>query len=208
MLNPTPTGQRPQAFQTLTDWLRWQYRAVMTQVVRVFVRLGFRPNAVTVLGLALAVGAGWLAAQGAFVLAGWLYLAAGPLDAIDGALARSTGRTSRFGAVLDSALDRYGESVLLAGLGYWLAGAGRLVDLLLVFATLVGSLLVSYVRARAEGLGLELKIGLLTRLERYAVMLLTLFSGQLTIGLAVMAVLANLTVLQRMVKVYRLTRGD
>jgi CDP-diacylglycerol--glycerol-3-phosphate 3-phosphatidyltransferase len=79
---------------------------------------------------------------------------------------------------------------------------------MLIFATVVGSLMVSYVRARAEGLGLDLKIGLLTRVERYLLVLLMLFTGKLTIGLAVIAALSNFTVIQRVARVYRLTRED
>jgi CDP-diacylglycerol--glycerol-3-phosphate 3-phosphatidyltransferase len=201
-------NERPETFNTLTDWLRWRFGALVNQIASWLAMVGLRPNTVTVIGLVFAVGAGWLASQGSFVRAGLVYLAGGTLDAFDGALARVTGRVTRFGAVLDSTLDRYGEGALLAGLGYWLAQNGRLLDLMLVFATLAGSFLVSYVRARAEGLGLELKIGLLTRFERFVIMLLTLFSGQLTIGLAVMAALVNFTVLQRMVKVHKLTRSD
>lgn len=201
-------NERPETFSTLTDWLRWQSGALVTQVARLAAKLGLRPDTVTIIGLVLSVGAGLLAAQGAFIRAAVVYAVGGSFDALDGALARVLGRVSRFGAVLDSTLDRYGEAALLAGLGYWLATHGRLPDLMLVFAVLVGSLLVSYVRARAEGLGLELKIGLLTRFERFVLMLLTLLSGQLTIGLAVMAVLVNFTVFQRMFRVYRLTRDD
>jgi CDP-diacylglycerol--glycerol-3-phosphate 3-phosphatidyltransferase len=201
-------NERPETFNTLTDWLRWRSNMLVNQIAGWLAKSGLRPNTVTVIGLLFAVGAGWLAAQGSFVRAGVVYLIGGTFDAFDGALARVTGRVSRFGAVLDSTLDRYGESALLAGLGYWLAQNGRLLDLMLVFATLAGSFLVSYVRARAEGLGLELKTGLLTRFERFVIMLLMLFSGQLTVGLAVMAALVNFTVLQRMVKVHQLTRGD
>jgi CDP-diacylglycerol--glycerol-3-phosphate 3-phosphatidyltransferase len=177
-------------------------------MARLLAKLGFHPNTITFLGLLLAVGAGWLASQGAFTRSGVVYLVAGAMDGIDGALARALGRVSRFGAVLDSVLDRYGEAALLAGLAYWTAKSGRLVDLMLIFATVVGSLMVSYVRARAEGLGLDLKIGLLTRVERYLLVLLMLFTGKLTIGLAVIAALSNFTVIQRVARVYRLTRED
>ena len=166
------------------------------------------PNTLTVLGMLLAFGAALLAALGMFVRAGAVYLIGGTLDGLDGALARATGRESRFGGLLDSTLDRYGEAALLAGLAFWMAQSGRLLELMLIFATLAGSFLVSYVRARAEGLGLELKIGLLTRVERFIIMLIMLYSGQFTIGLAIMAVLANFTVLQRMVRVYQLSRDS
>ena len=201
-------NERPKTFKSSSMWLRWHFSGVLDQAAKLLDRLSVRPNTLTVMHLALALGAGWLAAQGSLVRAGVIYLVAGPLDALDGALARGSGRVTRFGAALDSILDRYAEGALLAGLAYWLASNGRTVELMLVFATLVGSLLVSYVRARAEGLGLELKVGLLTRVERYVLMLLTLFSGQLLVGLAIMAGLSNFTVLQRMVEVYRLTRED
>lgn len=200
--------QHPKTFTTLTDWLRWQFRDLVGRMGRLLAKLGFHPNTITFLGLLLAIGAGWLASQGEFLRAGIVYLVAGALDGLDGALARALGRVTRFGAVLDSVLDRYGESALLGGLAIWLANTGRQIDLMLVFATIVGSLLVSYVRARAEGLGLELKTGLLTRVERYVLVLATLFTGKLTIGLIALAALSNFTVLQRVVRVYRLTRDD
>lgn len=200
--------QRPETFTTLTDWLRWQFRGATSGVARVLARLGLRPNTVTVLGLLLSAVAGWLAAQGTFVRAGIVYGLAGALDGLDGPLARALGRESRFGAFLDSTLDRYAEGFLLIGLAFWLAENGRSLEVVFVVATLVGSLLVSYTRARAEGLGLDLKIGLLTRVERIAITLLILFSRQFTIGLAALAALVNFTVLQRMVKVYQLTQDD
>ena len=174
----------------------------------VFARFGIHPNTLTIAGLLLSVVAGVFAAQGKLLAAGIFYLIGGSLDAIDGSLARAQGKVTRFGAILDSTLDRYGESALLAGLAFWLAQSDRLLELMLVFVTLVGSIMVSYARARAEGLGLELKIGLLTRVERFIIMLITLFTGRLLIGLAVMTALVNFTVLQRMIKIYRLTRDD
>lgn len=203
-----PETERPEAFPTLTDRLRWQFRNASLAVGRGLGRLGIHPNTLTILGLLVVGYAGVMAAQGRFVAAGITYLIAVPFDGLDGAVARATGKTSTFGALLDSSLDRYGESALLAGLGYWLAGEGRGVELLLVFATLTGSFMVSYVRGRAGGLGHDIKIGLMTRVERYVAMLVILFTGQLFIGLLAMAILTNFTFLQRMVKAYQLMREE
>ena len=116
--------------------------------------------------------AGILFASGKFSLGGWLYLFAGACDFIDGRLARRSRRATRSGAALDSVLDRYSESMALVGLGWFYRDSWVL---LVVFAALVGSILVPYVRARAEGLGIPLTIGLMQRPER--VLLLGLFVG-------------------------------
>lgn len=206
MLNPSE--QRPDTFESLSDWLRWQFSGVLVLVARLFAWTGVHPNTLTIVGLLLAIGAGVLAAQGMLVRAGVAFMIGGALDALDGPLARVTGRTSRFGAALDSVLDRYSEGALLGGLAFWMASNGATLGVMLVFATLLGSLLVSYVRARADGVELQVKVGLMTRAERFALLLLTLFSGYLIVGLAIMAVLVNFTVFQRLAEVYRLTRDD
>lgn len=201
-------NEHPRTFETKSDWLRFHFGELADGAARLLARLGLWPNTVTIIGVILAVIAGWFASQGALVRAGVVLLVAGCFDALDGALARVSKRVTRFGAFWDSMLDRYGEGFLLAGLGYWLAESGHTLELMLVFATLIGSLLVSYARARADGIGLNIRTGLLQRPERFVVMLLTFFSGQLTIGLAVMAVLTNFTVAQRMLKAFQLTRDD
>jgi len=135
-------------------------------------------------------------------MAGWLSLFAGSLDMLDGALARATNQASRFGALLDSTLDRYSELVLLGGLVLWSASRNALDELLLAFAALGGSLMVSYVKARAEGLGFSCEVGILTRPERVIILGLGLLTGLVLPALAIIAVLANVTAVQRLIHVW------
>lgn len=136
---------------------------VMRPLWRSFEKLQIPPNAVTTLSVLLAVAAGVSLAQGRFSLGGWLYLFSGACDFIDGRLARITGKASKAGAALDSVLDRYCESAVLVGLAWFYRGSWVLLPVLL---TLVGSFLVPYIRARGEGLGIEVKMGMMQRPER------------------------------------------
>jgi CDP-diacylglycerol--glycerol-3-phosphate 3-phosphatidyltransferase len=164
----------------------------------------------TFLGAVLAAVAGLLAATGNLVWAGIVLLLAAPMDAFDGTVARLSGSTkSKFGAFWDSTLDRYSESLVL--LGVLLYGLSRNNDWIVVLAgvTLFGSLLVSYTRSRAETLGVDCKVGIMTRLERVAVTILMLILNPLypdlpvLIGLGLMAVFTHVTVIMRIVHVRR-----
>jgi CDP-diacylglycerol--glycerol-3-phosphate 3-phosphatidyltransferase len=148
----------------------------------------------------------YVLAQGHLRAGGVLVLLAGLFDALDGAVARATGQTSTFGAFFDSVMDRYSEATVLFGLLLWYLRTGSQLEPALIYAVIVGSLMVSYARARAEGLGLECKTGLLTRLERVAILSIGLLALQVRITLWTMAILANLTALQRMAHVWRATR--
>jgi CDP-diacylglycerol--glycerol-3-phosphate 3-phosphatidyltransferase len=152
------------------------------------------------------LGVAWVLAQGYERCAGVLIVVVGLFDALDGALARSTGQTSRFGAFLDSTLDRFAEIALYLGLLY-LYRADPLATVL-VYLSITGSLMVSYTRARAEGLGLECKVGFFTRLERLGVLVLGLLLERTILALLVLAVFSNLTALQRMWHVWRVTTRD
>ncbi len=141
---------------------------VMRPVWRMFERFQIPPNAVTTLSVLLAAAAGVSIAVGRFSLGGWLYLFAGACDFIDGRLARMTNRASPAGAALDSTLDRYAESAVLVGLAWYYRDSWVL---LAVLAALVGSFLVPYIRARGEGLGVQMKdIGLMQRPERLVIL--------------------------------------
>lgn len=149
-----------------------QYFAwVMRPLWRSFMKLQIPPNAVTTLSVLLACAAGVSVAMGRFSLGGWLYLFAGACDFIDGRLARVTGVASKAGAALDSVLDRYCESAVLVGLAWFYRDSWVL---LAVLATLVGSFLVPYIRARGEGLGVEVKMGMMQRPERLVLMGVTM----------------------------------
>jgi len=166
-------------------------------VGRALARTGVTPNMITTLGLAGAVGASVLVARGEFLAGGLLMLAAAALDLLDGIVARASGKVTAFGGVFDSVADRLSEAVVLGGLLFRLASHGRREEIMLVFAAVVGSLLVSYVRARAEAAGAQLREGLFTRPERVIVLGAGLIVDQVRIALWILAVLANLTVLER-----------
>ncbi|GAB4480592.1 MAG: CDP-alcohol phosphatidyltransferase family protein [Anaerolineae bacterium] len=193
---------------TLTGWLRQVTIRPVNALAGFLVRLGFSPNALTVLGLLISAASGVLAGLGMTFYAGLVLAFGAAFDSLDGAVARLSGRVTRFGALLDSTLDRYGEAFLLAGLGYHLAQSDRPVGLLLVFATLTGSIMVSYVRARSEGLRIDNKVGILTRVERVILLILALLTGQVLIGLWVLAIGTQVTVLQRLWHAARAARME
>jgi CDP-diacylglycerol--glycerol-3-phosphate 3-phosphatidyltransferase len=177
-------------------------------VVLRMARVGITPNQVTLAGFAGNVGAGVLAARGEFLIAGIVTLLASGLDLLDGALARATGKASAFGAVLDSTLDRLSEAAVLAGLAYYFAERGDREQVILCFAAIVGSLLVSYVRARAEYFGLNIREGLFTRPERVIVLGAGLIIDQMRIALWVLAIVAGFTALQRLYVVWERFRRE
>ena len=130
----------------------------------------------------------------------------GPLDALDGTMARLRGEPTDFGAFIDSVTDRYSELLIFAGLLYFYINTGNLIMAMLVFAASAGSVLVSYVRARAQSLGYEAKLGILTRAERFAVLIPSIILGYPSVGVVIVAFLANFTALQRILAVRRIAR--
>ncbi len=182
--------------------------------VQLFARIPITPNAISWAGFLVTVGAAMLIITEHLFAAGFVVLGAGFFDILDGALARSTNRTTRFGAILDATLDRLAEAVLLLGIliFYVLTANERPVILvLLVSLALIGSFLVSYIRARAEGAGLECQVGLFTRAERVVVLALGLLLSQidcvLIIALAIIVVFSFITVGQRLLYVWRQTKN-
>jgi CDP-diacylglycerol--glycerol-3-phosphate 3-phosphatidyltransferase len=179
-------------------------------VVRLLAKTPITPSAITWFGFLLAGGAAALIIIGHLFAAGFVVLIAGFFDILDGALARHTNRTTRFGAVLDSTLDRLSEAVLLLGILVLYAMEQSVAHILLVGVALVGSMLVSYIRARAEALGLECQVGLFTRAERVVVLALGLLLNQidnaLVIALAIIVVFSFFTVGQRLIYVWQQTK--
>ena len=181
-------------------------RRITDPIVFLLAKAHISPNALTLAGVLGSAGAAILLARGQFLAGGIVVLAAGALDILDGALARATGQVTRFGAVFDSVMDRVSEAAVLFGLLYYYAGRDAREESLLAFAALAGSMLVSYIRARGEILGLSIKEGLFTRAERVIVIGLGCMIDQVRIALWILAVLANLTALQRLYLVWRKTR--
>lgn len=184
-------------------------RGVMDPVVAFLASAGIHPNLLTVLGLVFGVVAGIAAADGRIRESAVWLLVSGLFDMVDGAVARRAGLASRKGAFLDSSLDRVAEGAFLSGIGYYYATAYDPWTVLATFLVLTGSLLVSYVRARAEGVGETCAVGLMERPERFAVLILgTLIAGPvLPIALWILAVLSLATAAHRMVHVYRKLEG-
>jgi len=184
--------------------------------VRLLARTSITPSAITWFGFLLAVGDAALIIAGHLFAAGFVVLFAGFFDMLDGALARHTNQTTRFGAVLDSILDRLSEAVLLLGilvlfllveeLSVLFTLLAKEWSILLVCLALSGSLLVSYIRARAEALGLECQVGLFTRTERVIVLALGLWLNQVVIALAIIVVFSFFTIGQRLIYVWQQTR--
>lgn len=181
--------------------------AVASPVVRVLARMGITPNMITWLGFLLAVVAAGLVAAGYPVAGGITVLVGGALDMFDGALARYTGKVSRFGAVLDSTLDRASEGVLLVALAFVLSGRASVLGVTLVGVVMLFSFLVSYIRSRAESIGLELKDGFFTRSERVIVIALGIIFNQVIIALAIVAFFSIITAVQRLALVWLKTRA-
>jgi CDP-diacylglycerol--glycerol-3-phosphate 3-phosphatidyltransferase len=195
-------------YDSLTDFLRTQATVITHPIARVLEKLGLHPNTVTLFGFFLNVGASMILATGRLVLGGVFLLLASSVDSLDGALARVSGAKSRFGAFLDSTLDRLSEGALLFGLLAWLLRQNATLEIYLVFVILLGSVMVSYTRARAEGLGYECKVGILTRLERVAVLGVGLIIGWVRPTLIFMAVFTWITVFQRAWHVYQESRKN
>lgn len=183
--------------KTFTDYLRLWFKWVLDPLGGFFNRLGLTPNMVTMLGLAGNTVGAYFLARGEMLTGGLLVLLMTPVDALDGTMARLRGESSDFGAFVDSVTDRYSELIIYGGLLYHFLEQGEPLGGILVFGAAAGSVLVSYVKARAEGLGYQAKVGLLTRVERYLVLAPSLVFNQLYLGLGIIAIFANITALQR-----------
>jgi len=203
----------------LRDRLREAFsRYLESPATRLLVALGVSPDVLTITGFTIAIGAACLAGAGLFLAAGLVFLGASVLDMLDGALARATDRVNAGGALLDSVTDRLSEGALLIGLGVNAALAGmsqgRLIaTVVLLLSALLFSQMVSYIRARGEGLGMACKVGLMTRPER--VMLLSLglvlqgvgVDPSLLVTVGIVAGLSLTTMMQRFLHVRRQLKG-
>lgn len=181
-------------------------RQLLHPLVRLLTTMRVRPDYLTATGWALSLGAAVLFALGYIRLAGAVMLFAGLFDALDGAVARESGRMSSFGAFLDSALDRLSESAVFVGILFFFSASARPYEVLLTGAAMTFSLATSYTRARAEGLGLACKVGLLERAGRVVILSFFSIAGLLTAGIALVAAGALVTTVQRFLHVRRLTK--
>jgi phosphatidylglycerophosphate synthase len=183
------------------------YSAVLDPVARLFARINLHPHAITFFGVALSFAAGYFCATGKWYTAALLVFAGSCMDGLDGLVARQAGKTTAFGAVLDSCCDRITETAWLFGILYFYlhrpvyCGAG----IYLAFLAMAGSLMVSYVRARCEGANIICKQGILQRPERIVVFIACLLAGPVIMiwGLGILSLLAYGTVIQRLIIAYR-----
>lgn len=188
---------------TLTDQARVLFKDVLQPPAAFFNRLGITPNSMTLLGLTGNVVGALLLARGEMALGGLVILLMGPVDALDGTMARLRGMAGHFGAFVDSVTDRYSELVIFAGLLYYYTAQGDSVASMAVYAAAAGSVLVSYIRARGQSLNWDTKVGILTRMERYLVLAPALILNYPLVGCWIIAILANITALQRIVDIRR-----
>ena len=164
---------------------------------------GITPNALTYTGFILTAITAYFLAHGRFGWGGVLLILASFFDMLDGAVARFTKQMSTFGAFLDSTLDRYSESVTFLALAYYYSRRpSTRTELVLILVILVGSLMVSYTKARAEGLNVEIKAGMLQRPERIVLLIVGLLTGWMQPVLWVLAIFTNFTAIQRIYEVY------
>lgn len=192
-------------------------RQFVAAIMRPLARLGINPNVVTLLGLLLSIVTAIVIASGYTVVGGALVLFAGIFDMFDGAMARVSNAVTTFGAFLDSTLDRYSESIILGGLLFYALQHPGLHDTLWpapyeqqwmiasIFVAVVGSLMVSYAKARAEGLNLECKTGLLARPERVVILSIGLLTGTTIWALLLLAILSHVTAIERLIHVWHAT---
>ncbi len=208
-----------------------RYLRVVEPLGNLFARLGVHPNILSFAGLVLSVVAGLIYSTGNFLLGGCMVILSGTCDVLDGLLARKTGKVSKFGAFFDSTLDRFGEVVIFAGIAWYFAGGESFLPMIspspdtggspwavvFIILAIAGSFMVSYTRARAEGLGVECKVGLMQRPERITLLILgSLLGGIPVVGnlimeitLFLLAISANITAVHRMIYVkVQLQRGE
>lgn len=182
---------------TFSDRLRRIFKGIFDPIGALLNHLGLTPNAITLLGLAGTSIGSYLIARGEIVKAGVVLFVFVLVDVLDGTMARLRGEPSDFGAFVDSVSDRYAEFITFSGLIYHFLSQDNKIGVMITFAATAGSVLVSYVKARAEGLSFDAKIGVLTRVERYIVLIPLLVLNQPFMAVVIIAILGNFTALQR-----------
>jgi CDP-diacylglycerol--glycerol-3-phosphate 3-phosphatidyltransferase len=185
---------------TFTDRMRASFRWLLNPIAAFLSRVGVRPNTVTMVGLIGTVGSAALIATGHLTWAGLVLLLMGPVDALDGALARLRNEASDWGAFVDSVTDRYSELFIFGGFILYYMLNPDPIGIILAYLSAAGSILTSYIKARADAQKLDANVGVLTRVERYIVLIPGLIFNLPMITLALVAILANFTALQRIAR--------
>ncbi len=177
-------------------------------VIQLLSKTRLTPNMLTITGFGVSLGAAAAIAMGHLLLGGFLVLFSGAFDLLDGALARAKRQNTPFGALFDSVLDRLSEAALLFGLLLWCIWQNLTPEVILIYVSFVGSVMVSYIKARAEGLGIECQVGVFTRAERVIVLALGLLLNQVFIALCILTLLTYITAAQRFLYVCQGTRKE
>ena len=185
---------------TFTDHCRVWFKGFGNASAAFLLKIGLTANMVTILGCIGQLIPCWLIFHGRFFWAGILLGVFAVLDFIDGTMARmaSGGEGTKFGAVLDSTTDRYAEFIVFGGILLYNASRGSLPWVAVCIVAMMGAFLVPYTRAKGELQGLDMRLGILSRVERYVVLVISLLAGFPNIGMAVIAVFANITAIQRL----------
>jgi CDP-diacylglycerol--glycerol-3-phosphate 3-phosphatidyltransferase len=186
---------------TFSDRLRVIFKGILDPIGAFLNRTGLTPNTITLLGLGGTTVGAYLLAQGKMTLGAIVLFLFVIVDAFDGTMARLRGEPSDFGAFVDSVSDRYAEFITFGGILYYFLTQENYVGVMMTFAATAGSVLVSYVKARAEGLSFTAKVGILSRVERYIVLIPLLLFNQPFLAVVIIAVLGNFTALQRIAHV-------
>ena len=192
----------------IPEWLKNGYVTALNPLVRLSSAWHIHPNFFTALSLLVSLASAWVLAIGQLRLGGILILVSGTFDIIDGAVARATKMESKFGALFDSTLDRYAElAVFLGIMAYYLNQRYSDTVLIPIGLAMCGSVMVSYVRARAEGLGFDCKMGMMQRPERIVLLGFgAIFSERyLMLFIILIAILSNITALQRVWHIWKLS---
>ncbi len=192
----------------ISELIGARIRTYTLRIGEILSHMGLTPNALTAIGLALNVLVAALIATGNLGAGGVMLLIASGFDMLDGAVARASGTVTAFGGFLDSTIDRYSEAVVLGGVLIYVLGAEDYkLGALLVFAATIGSIMISYARARAEAAGWRASVGILARPERVFVLAVGLLTGQVIPALWILAIGTQVTVVTRMAYVWRASRS-
>lgn len=190
-------NQSPNPTPTFSDRMRLLFKRFLDPIGAFLNRTGLTPNAITLLGLLGTTIGAYILSQGKMFLGGVVLFLSVIVDVFDGTMARLRGEPSDFGAFVDSVSDRYAEFITFGGLLYYFLTQQDYRGVVVTFLATAGSVLVSYVKARAEGLGFTAKVGILTRFERYFVLIPLLVFNQPFLAVCVIAILGNITAFQR-----------
>jgi CDP-diacylglycerol--glycerol-3-phosphate 3-phosphatidyltransferase len=200
MAKTTPVKTQPQEksrIKSVDAWFRATFRGVLDTLAGFFNRIGLHPNTMTIMGLVGTIAGAVLLGFGHLTIGGFVILISGVFDALDGSMARLRNEPTRFGAFVDSVTDRYSDLSIFAGLMAWFIQQEDWLTCGIIYIAAIGTVMVSYVKARAESLDYSAKVGLLSRIERYLVIVPGLVFNIPQVSIWIIAVFANYTALQR-----------